>query len=126
MALNETTPQVNEQAVRSQTTSFSVVPGLRVPFYSTFFRMFNPRLFEACARLYGPGRPELHMLLHLIDLADLRGHELEAALSRTPGIRLAFERRERFVTRAMRAVAALGEPVPLRELARDFCSPRTA
>ena len=66
------------------------------------------------------------MLLHLIDLADLRGHELEAALSRTPGIRLAFERRERFVTRAMRAVAALGEPVPLRELARDVCSPRAA
>lgn len=105
---------------------FSVVPGIRIPFYSTFFRMFSPRVFEACARLYGSKRPELHVLLHLIDLADLSGNDLDAALSRTPGVRVTFGRRERFVARAMRAVAALGEPVPLRALADEMRRTRAA
>ncbi len=105
---------------------FSVVPGLRIPFYSTFFRIFSPRLFEACVRLHGAKRSELHVLLHLIDLADLRGHALEAALSRTPGIRVGFERRQRFVARALRALAARGEPSPLRELAREVRAARAA
>ncbi len=105
---------------------FSVVPGLRIPYYTTFFRMFPPRLFELGVRAYGRQRGELHVLLHLIDLADFSSHDLARALARTPGVGIAFERRRRFIERAMRAVAAAGEAVPLRELAREARAERAA
>ena len=57
---------------------------------------------------------------HLLDLAELSGSSLEQALGRTPGVGVPFERRIRFVDRALAALSARGTAVPLRELAREL------
>ena len=96
----------------------SVVPGIRLLFYGTFFRLLPPGFFDWCVRAHGSAQP-LIMLLHLIDLADLSREGLAEGLRRTPGIGVAFARRERFVRRAMRALARHGEAVPMRDVARE-------
>lgn len=100
----------------------SVVPGVRLLFYGTFFRMLPPRCFDWCVRAHGTRQP-LCMLLHGIDLADLEREGLADGLRRTPGIGLGFPRRERFVRRAMQTLARHGEALPMREVA---CEARAA
>jgi len=97
----------------------SVVPGLRVPFYNTLLRLMGRGAFDAFIRAYGRGRPELHVLMHLIDLVALDGKSLGRAISKAPGLGVPFERRERFARHVMGTVAALGEPATLREIAAD-------
>ena len=97
---------------------FSALPLTRIPFYNTLFRMFPPRVFDAAVRLHGSSRPLLHMLFHLIDLVDLEGTSLDAALARTPGLAVPFARRRAFVAHAFRRMAAQGEAITLREMAR--------
>ena len=97
----------------------SVLPGLRIPFYSTLLRRLGTGFFELLLRSYGSGRPELHALFHQIELADLGRTSLGRALERSPGLGVPFERRETFVSHAVAGLAAAGEPVTLRELAGD-------
>lgn len=96
----------------------SVVPVLRVPFYTTLLRLFGPRGFDLCVRAYGRRRPLLHVLFHLIELANLRGTSLERALDRAPGLGQSQKRRERFVEHALGALARVGEAVPMENVAR--------
>jgi len=98
---------------------FSTLPVIRIPFYATLYRMFAPGVFDWAVRMHGRRRPMLHMLFHLIDLFDLRGTSLEAALARTPGLGVPIERRRAFVAHAFERMTAQGEAVSLRELARD-------
>lgn len=103
----------------------SVVPGLRLLFYGTFFRLLPPRLFDWCVRAHG-GQHPLIMLLHLIDLADLAREGLEEGLRRTPGIGVSFERRQRFVQSAMQTLGRTGPSLPLRDVAREARAARAA
>lgn len=103
----------------------SVVPGIRLAFYGTFFRLLPPALFDWCVRAHGSEQP-LIMLMHLIDLADLSREGLAEGLRRTPGIGVGLTRRQRFVRRAMQALARQGEAVPMREVAREARSARAA
>jgi hypothetical protein len=103
----------------------SVVPGVRLLFYGTFFRMLPPRFFDWCVRAHGTRQP-LFMLLHGIDMADLEREGLADGLRRTPGIGVDFPRRERFVRSAMQALARHGEALPMREVAREARAARAA
>jgi hypothetical protein len=98
---------------------FSVVPGVRIPFYSTMLRLFGPRGFDLCVRAFGRGRP-LNVLFHLIEVADLEETSLGRAMARTPGLGLSLARREQFVSSAVARLARAGESVTMRELARDY------
>ncbi len=104
----------------------SVTPVLRLPFYSTLLRRLGPRIFSLLLRAYGRRRPVLHMLFHLIDLADLGGTSLGRALARTPGLTVPFTTREHFVSHAIGALRSVGEPVTLRELAAGLLESRPA
>jgi len=99
---------------------YSVVPGVRVPFYATLFRMFPPPVFDAAVRLHGRRRPTLHTLFHLIDLYDLKGTSLGRALERMPGLAVPFERRCRFVEHAFERMTREGEAITLEDAARHF------
>ena len=96
----------------------SALPLARIPFYNTLFRIFPPGVFDAAVRLHGSRRPMLHMLFHLIDLVDLEGTPLDAAIARTPGLGVPFGRRRAFVAHAFRQMTAQGEAITLREMAR--------
>jgi peptidoglycan/xylan/chitin deacetylase (PgdA/CDA1 family) len=104
----------------------SVVPVLRVPFYSTLLRRLGPRLFSVFLQAYGRRQAVLHVLFHLIDLADLGSTSLGRALARSPGLALPFATRERFVAHAIGALASAGDAVTLRELAGGLLQTRTA
>jgi peptidoglycan/xylan/chitin deacetylase (PgdA/CDA1 family) len=104
----------------------SVTPVLRLPFYSTLLRRLGPRIFSRLLRAYGRRPPVLHMLFHLIDLADFGGTSLGRALARTPGLALPFATRERFVSHAVGALTSVGEAVTLRELAAGLLQTRPA
>jgi hypothetical protein len=95
----------------------SVVPVVRLPFYSTFLRLLGARGFALCVRAYGRRRSILHTLFHLIELARLEGTTLERSMSRTPGLGVSHDRRQGFVTRAVETLAGLGNAVPMREVA---------
>jgi hypothetical protein len=97
----------------------SMVPLVRLPFYATLMRMLGPRFFDMCVRIYGR-RPLLHVMFHAIDLIDLTGTSLHAAIRRTPGLDVPFPRRERFVSHVVERLAGIAEGVPLREVARDL------
>ena len=97
----------------------SVVPGLRIPFYNTLLRLMGRRAFDACIRAYGRRHSSLQVLMHLIDLVDLEGTSLGSAISKSPGLGVPFERRERFAHHLMGRLAELGEPATLREIAGD-------
>lgn len=99
---------------------FSVVPLLRMPFYSTLLRRLGRRAFSAMLWAYGRQRPELHTLFHLIELADFEDTSLGAAFDRTPGLGIPFSTRERFLGHAIDSLAAVGTGVTLRELAEDY------
>jgi len=94
----------------------SVVPGLRIPFYNTLLRLMGRRAFDLCIRAYG-SPAVLSVIMHLIDLVDLRGTSLGRAIESAPGLGIPFERREEFARHMMGSVAARGEPATLREIA---------
>jgi len=98
----------------------SDVPGLLLPFYGTLFRMLPPRVFEVLAAWSARRRDPIDMIYHLMDLMDLEGSPLEDAVARAPGLGVPFARRARFVERSVGALAALGEAVPLCEVAAAF------
>lgn len=93
------------------------VTWLGIPLYATLFRLLPPGALSLALR--GHGAEPVRMLFHLLDLAELGGSALEQALGRTPGVRVPFERRLRFVDAACAALAACGSAVPLCELARE-------
>ncbi len=98
---------------------FSVVPGVRIPFYSTMLRLFGPRGFDLLVRAHGRHQP-LNALFHLIEIADLGATSLGRAIARTPGLGVPFAKRERFIAGAIRSLARAGRGVPMREVARGF------
>jgi hypothetical protein len=104
----------------------SIVPVLRIPFYSTFLRRLGPRIFSVLVRTYGRRQPVLHSLYHLIELADFSGTSLGPALARLPGLALPFATGERFVMHATGTLASVGNAVTLRELAVGLLEARTA
>lgn len=99
---------------------FSVIPILRLPFYSTLLRRFGTGFFSLLTRAYGRRRPVLHALFHLIELADFEHTSLGRAFERTPGLAVSLSGRQRFVSHAIETLAAAGEAVPLHELARSY------
>jgi hypothetical protein len=103
----------------------SAVPVVRLLFYGTFLRLLPPRIFDWCVRAHPPRQP-LIMLLHLLDLADLGVEALNEGMRRTPGIGVSFERRQRFVERAMTTLGGAGTAVPMREVARELAAARAA
>jgi peptidoglycan/xylan/chitin deacetylase (PgdA/CDA1 family) len=109
---------------------FSVIPGLRIPFYSTLLRRLGPRPFSWMLRAYGRERGELNALFHLIDLAPLDGTALGRALARAPALSLPLVARDRFVAHSLRELAKAGPSATLRELAAlhraDAASPPRA
>lgn len=99
---------------------FSVaVPGIRIPFYSTMLRLLGPHALRLLVRAHGRRHP-LHVLFHLIELADLHATSLGRALERTPGLGLPLARRERFIASAIATLARAGEAVPMREVAHEW------
>ena len=94
-------------------------PGLRVPFYNTLLRLMGRRAFSMCVRAFGRHHAALQVQMHLIDLVDLAGTSLGSAISKSPGLGVPFDRRERFAHHMMGTLAALGEPATLREIAED-------
>lgn len=112
-ALEEDGPQVVE-------IPFSVTPWLGIPFYGTLFRVFPPSFFTTAVRWHGRNAVLLQMLFHLIDLVELGDSSLGEALRRMPGLGVPFDRRADFVDRALATLKALGEPVCLRDVAREF------
>jgi peptidoglycan/xylan/chitin deacetylase (PgdA/CDA1 family) len=101
----------------------SAVPGIRIPFYATLLRRLGTRSFDLLTRLH-PTRWPLHAGFHALDLMDLRDTSLGRALARRPGLSVPFERRQRFVSHAFGRLAALGDSVPLREIAAAFLERR--
>lgn len=97
----------------------SVAPGLRLPFYTTLLRLLGRRVFDALVRSYGRDRRVLHLIMHLIDLVDFEDSSLAEAIASSPGLGVPFAKRERFVAHVMQRLAQIGDPVPLRELARE-------
>ncbi len=112
----------DEEAPQVLEIPFSVVPVLRLPFYSTLLRRFGARFFSVMTRAYGKRHPVLHALFHLIELADFEDTSLGRAFERTPGLAVSFSVRRRFVSHALETLASAGEAVPLRELARYYVS----
>jgi len=101
----------------------SVTPWLRLPFYSTFSRLLGTRLFDWCLRV--PRREsELHMLFHMLEMADFQGTALADAIENTPGIGVPLERRVSFASHAIEALSRHGTCVPMRELAREHLAER--
>ena len=86
--------------------------------------MLGVRAFERAVRWSAKGGGPLNMIYHLIDLVDLEGSSLGKAIGRTPGLGVAFERRQHFVDRSAAILATLGEAVPLCELAAEARSAR--
>lgn len=99
---------------------FSVGPLLRVPFYSTLLRRLGPRIFSILLHTYGRRHAVLHVLFHMIELADFEHTSLGRAFSRTPGLSVPFAERQRFVSHAIGALAQVGEAVTLRDLAASL------
>ncbi len=98
---------------------FSIVPGLRIPFYSTMLRLLGPRGFDLCVRAHGRRRP-LNVLFHLIEIVDLGTTSLGKAFARTPGLGVPFGRRERYLAGAIESLARAGAGVTMREVARGY------
>jgi hypothetical protein len=96
---------------------FSVIPALRIPFYSTLLRRLGPRSFSWMLWAYGRSRAELHALFHLIELADLDGTPLARAFARTPALSLSLAARRRFLAHSLRELGGAGESATLREVA---------
>lgn len=99
----------------------SVTSPIRLPFYSTLIRLFGTRFFDWTLR-WPRKEEELHMLFHLIEMADFEGTALSDSIGNTPGIGIPLERRSRFVSHATEALALRGTCVPMREVASAFRS----
>jgi peptidoglycan/xylan/chitin deacetylase (PgdA/CDA1 family) len=104
---------------------FSVAPVLPVPFYSTLLRRFGCKGFSLLLRAYGRRQPVLHILFHLIELADFGDTSLGRAFARTPGLAVPFAERQRFISHAIGALTQSGETVTLRDLAESLLDVRT-
>lgn len=106
---------------------FSVLPGIRFPFYSTLLRRFGgPALFDRMHRAYGTRSP-LHVVFHMIELAQFDDTPLGRHYESTPGLAVPLADRERFIGHVVEAVAAKDEVVTLRELAESLTTdPATA
>jgi hypothetical protein len=101
----------------------SVTPWVRLPFYSTLVRLLGTRFFDWCLR--APRREaELHMLFHMIEMADFGDTALADAIESTPGIGIPLERRVSFVSHAVEALSRHGTCVPMHELAREHLERR--
>ena len=98
---------------------FSIVPGLRIPFYSTMLRLLGSRGFDLCVRAHGPREP-LNVLFHLIESVDFAATSLGKAFERTPGLGVPFARRERYLSSAIESLARAGSGVTMREVARGW------
>jgi hypothetical protein len=97
----------------------SVTAWVRLPFYSTLVRLLGTRFFDWCLR--APRREaELHMLFHMIEMADFGDTALADAIESTPGIGIPLERRVSFLSHAVEALSRHGTCVPMRELARHY------
>lgn len=106
----------------------SVTSPIRLPFYSTMVRLLGERVFDWTLRW--PRREnELHMLFHMIELADFEGTPLADSMGNTPGIGIPPERRRRFLSHAVDSLSKRGRCVPMREIAREHqqkCAPALA
>lgn len=98
----------------------SVVPFLRIPFYSTLLRTCGRGAFRLVTRMYGKRRPVLLALFHLIELADFTGSPLAQDYDRMPGLSVPLPSRQDFVAHAMRALATAGRSITLREFAASY------
>lgn len=103
---------------------FSVTSPIRLPFYSTLIRLLGSRVFD-CALRWPRREKELHMLFHMIELADFEGTALAESIGKTPGIGIPLERRSRFVSHAVEALSRHGSCVPMREVATDYRNQQT-
>jgi peptidoglycan/xylan/chitin deacetylase (PgdA/CDA1 family) len=101
----------------------SVTRWLRLPLYSTFVRLLGTRFFDRCLRA-PRHEAELHMLFHMIEMADFDGTALADAVGNSPGIGIPLERRVSFVSHAMEALSRHGICVPMRELAQEHLEQR--
>ncbi len=98
----------------------SVLPGIRVPYYSTLLRMFGGKPFDWLVSAYPKRRFFLQMLFHLIDLADLEDSSLGQALAKTPGLDVPLARRQHFVDAAVERLSRRAKPATLREVAQAY------
>jgi hypothetical protein len=96
----------------------SVASPIRLPFYSTLARLLGERCFDWTLR-WPRREDELHMLFHMIELADFEGTPLADSIGNTPGIGIPLERRSRFISHAVESLAGHGVCVPMRDLARE-------
>jgi peptidoglycan/xylan/chitin deacetylase (PgdA/CDA1 family) len=99
---------------------FSVLAIVRIPFYSTLVRRFGPRAFEWMRRAYGERASLLHVVFHLIELAEFDDTPLERGYKRAPGLALTLDRRLRFIAGAVGSLARTCEFVTLREYADAY------
>jgi peptidoglycan/xylan/chitin deacetylase (PgdA/CDA1 family) len=105
---------------------FSVLPFVRIPFYSTLLRRFGPTAFDWLKRAYGRRDSILHVVFHMIELADFEGTPLARDYRRTPGLTVPLERRQDFVRRSLESLAKSCEAVTLREFAEAYNGRRAA
>lgn len=102
----------------------SVTSPIRLPFYSTLIRLLGARIFDWTLR-WPRKEKELHMLFHMIEMADFEGTALADSIGQTPGIGIPLERRNRFVSHAVEALSGQGSCVPMREVANDYKNQQT-
>jgi len=100
----------------------TVVRWTGLPFYATLLRRLGTWSFDLLAHTHPRMRP-LHMVFHALDLVDLGGTSLGAAMARLPGLAVPMEKRERFVAHVIGRMSHLGESVTLCELA-EHCLDR--
>jgi len=98
----------------------SVVPLLRIPFYSTLLRRLGRGFFSWMVRRYASRGADLTSLFHLIELADFAETPLGGAFDRTPALAVPFETRERFLDHCFRELRGTGQPATLREIASAY------
>jgi peptidoglycan/xylan/chitin deacetylase (PgdA/CDA1 family) len=101
---------------------FSVLPFVRIPFYSTFLRRFGPRAFEWMQLAYGQRTSLLHVVFHIIELAEFDDTPLGQSYERVPGLAASLDRRFRFITGCAEAMGNRCEFTTLRAYAAAYRS----
>ena len=101
---------------------FSVLPGTRFPFYNTLLRRLGTRFFDAMLRAFGTREPLLHLVFHMIEMAEFGETELGRSYGRTPGLAVPLAARERFIAHVVESGARSAEPVTLREFAASYAA----
>lgn len=116
----------NDTAPRILEIPFSVIPGLRIPFYSTLLRRFGGGVYERLVRLYPDRQPMLHTLFHMIELAEFDHTPLARGFEKSPGLAVPLAERQRFLEAAVGASTQRGEAIPLGEFASAFSGARSS